>query len=161
MDEFLKSLEEEDSTIAQKPPSKSKHCNELPDDLDAILNDPDFETEIRAPTKPSKLKRCIPKKCTVVHIGKNELSIGQTTCPNIRCMKCDCGVICFDDYEWIGDIEYLFLRNNYPDFDRLQSKLKPTKNSTAYACQCNSVSTRGQAPVNMAKSSLKWFCGSH
>ena len=163
MDEFLKSLDEEVDEIPPKhrPQSKSKKVTELPDDLDAILNDPDFQTEQRATKKPTKLKHNLPKKCTAVYVGSNDLSIGKTSCPNIRCMKCDCGVKSFEDYEWAGEIEYLFLRNNYPDFERLQPKLKSVKGSIAYACQCNSVSTQSQRPVKSVKSSLKWFCGSH
>ncbi|KAL5260969.1 hypothetical protein ACHWQZ_G006867 [Mnemiopsis leidyi] len=166
MDAFLKSLEEEEegSTKSQKQPPKrkTKPVNDpLADDLDSILNDPDFETDRRKSEKPTKLQRNPPKKCSVVYIGKKESPISQVSCPNIRCMKCDCGVVCFNDFDWDGNIEYLFLRNNYPDFERLKSRLKPVKGVFAYACQCNSVSVNKQTSVNSVKNSLKWFCGSH
>ena len=161
LDEFFKSLDEEVDVRPQKQSPKPKPDQQLPDDLDDILNDPAFSTEERETKKPTKLKNSRSKKCTVVYVGQSESSMGQTSCPNMRCTKCDCGFICFNDFEWAGDIEYLFLRNNYPDFERLESKLKPIKGSSAYACQCNSVSVKRQGRINNVKNSLKWFCGSH
>ena len=36
-------------------------------------------------------------------------------CDSIRCTKCDCKVISFNDRTWEGDgVDYLFFRNNYP-----------------------------------------------
>ena len=49
------------------------------------------------------------------------------TCDQLRCTDCDFKVSTFDNFQWKKDTDYLFLRNNMPDFDRLRSKLMPKK----------------------------------
>lgn len=48
-------------------------------------------------------------------------------CDNLRCTKCDFRVIWFDNYAWSPTVNYIFLRNNVPDFFKLQEKLDPEK----------------------------------
>ena len=164
LDDFLNTLEdcEEDTTktiLCKTVPNNKRHTKPTvvtDDDLDDILNDPEFSSDIGTTKKPSYLS--INKKCNVVYLGK---STTQTSCSHTRCSDCDCAVVCFRDHVWTEEVEYLFLRNNYPDFDRMKEKLKSKSDSHAYACQCNSVTVETQLPVKSLKSSLKWFCGSH
>lgn len=44
-------------------------------------------------------------------------------CDKLRCTSCDFNVVILNDYEWHKDCDYLFFRNNIPDFDKLISKL--------------------------------------
>ena len=44
-------------------------------------------------------------------------------CDKLRCTSCDFNVVILNDYEWHEDCDYLFFRNNIPDFDKLKSKL--------------------------------------
>ena len=44
-------------------------------------------------------------------------------CDKLRCTSCDFSVVILNDYEWQKDCDYLFFRNNIPDFDKLKSKL--------------------------------------
>ena len=45
-------------------------------------------------------------------------------CDKLRCTSCDFNVVILNEYEWQGDCDYLFFRNNIPDFDKLKCKLK-------------------------------------
>ena len=47
------------------------------------------------------------------------------TCDKMRCTSCDFKVCSFDNFEWHKDTDYLFLRNNAPDYERLKSHLDP------------------------------------
>lgn len=49
------------------------------------------------------------------------------TCDRLRCTDCDFNVLSFDDVHWASNTDYLFLRNNMPDYQRLKSKLKTKK----------------------------------
>ena len=127
-------------------------------DLESLLSDPDFITGQSASTKPAPLD--VPRtKCSVLNLGAG--SATRRVCANLRCSNCDCAVVCFEGVEWAGEIEYLFLRNNYPDYERMRGKLVARSEARAYACQCESVSVKGHASVKSLKSSLKWFCASH
>lgn len=44
-------------------------------------------------------------------------------CDKLRCTSCDFNVVILTDYEWQADCDYLFFRNNIPDFDKLKRKL--------------------------------------
>ena len=48
-------------------------------------------------------------------------------CDRLRCTDCDFCVCVFHNYAWDSSVDYLFLRNNIPDFDRLKSKLRSRK----------------------------------
>ena len=158
LDEFLTTLEDEEetATVPSRPPNRQIFPDT--DDIDILLNDPTFDLDFtRSQNKPVK-SRIEPKsKCPVVMIGKPG-SAGKRCCTNIRCSKCDCAVVQFQGYAWAGEVEYLFLRNNYPDFSRLEPQLVGRRDSFAYACQCASVTARNQTSVDW---SLKWFCASH
>ena len=49
------------------------------------------------------------------------------TCDRLRYTDCDFNVLSFDDVHWAANTDYLFLRNNMPDYQRLKSKLKTKK----------------------------------
>ena len=49
------------------------------------------------------------------------------SCDKLRCTSCDFFIVMFDNFEWHKDCDYLFFRNNVPDFQRLKSKLTPQK----------------------------------
>lgn len=41
----------------------------------------------------------------------------------------------YDDYKWRGDTDYLFLRNNVPDFGKLKKNLLVKKGNVGYMVQ--------------------------
>ena len=62
-------------------------------------------------------------------------------CDRLRCTGCDFKVCLFDNYKWHSDTNYLFLRNNVPDFAKLKSKLSPSKGKpiwSAWLLSCSS-----------------------
>ena len=63
-----------------------------------------------------QIRSFIPLKC----IFKNSTF---RTCNKLRCTSCDFNVVIYDDFEWQKDCDYLFFRNNVPDFQKLKSKL--------------------------------------
>ena len=45
-------------------------------------------------------------------------------CDQLRCTDCDFQVTSFANLAWDNSVDYLFLRNNYPDASRLKAKLR-------------------------------------
>ena len=44
-------------------------------------------------------------------------------CDRLRCTSCDFQVVWFNDFVWHTRSDYLFFRNNVPDFGRLKKNL--------------------------------------
>ncbi|GFO25319.1 protein c8orf37 homolog [Plakobranchus ocellatus] len=90
-----------------------------------------------AATGVEQSRRCLP-----VYLGGSNESLGlgssvnQRSCDQLRCTSCDFRVCTFDNMAWKKDTDYLFLRNNVPDFDKLKPKLIKKKGWRAYCCQC-------------------------
>jgi len=63
----------------------------------------------------------------LVHTSAVLLAGVFRACDQLRCTDCDFSVLSFDNVHWATNTDYLFLRNNMPDFERLRSKLKPKK----------------------------------
>ncbi|XP_066956806.1 cilia- and flagella-associated protein 418-like isoform X5 [Macrobrachium rosenbergii] len=104
-----------------------------------------------------------PKRCTTPLIGGTSLPLGMTTvatkrsCDQLRCIKCDSPVIFFEGFIWTEDTDYLFLRNNYPDLERLRSHLDSLRGGRAYACQCSFRSV--EEPLSLEEDTeLQWVC---
>lgn len=106
------------------------------------------------------------KKCFPLYLGGSEISFGlssslsERACNNIRCTACDFKVSIFMDFRWDKSTDHIFLRNNMPDFDRLKSKLRSHKGSSAYSCQCHCVSVQFLTAVKKLET-CKWVCGGH
>ncbi|KAK3757982.1 hypothetical protein RRG08_058294 [Elysia crispata] len=117
-------------------------------------------SSVREVSTFEQTRRCLP----VYLGGSNErLGLGSTVnqrpCDQLRCTSCDFRVCIFDDMAWKKDTDYLFLRNNVPDFDKLKSKLIKKKGWRAYCCQCCWRNVLDLAEIT--DTSLKWVCGKH
>ncbi|CAJ1063111.1 protein C8orf37 homolog [Xyrichtys novacula] len=106
------------------------------------------------------------RKCCPVFVGGSSLPNGvgtatsQRSCDQLRCTSCDFRVLMFDDCEWDSSCDYLFLRNNMPDRQKLRAKLKKRRGQRAYACQCSWFST--SEPTDLRdRAQLSWVCGKH
>ncbi|CAK8682500.1 cilia- and flagella-associated protein 418-like [Clavelina lepadiformis] len=168
LDDLLDEIEKDFQENAKNTRSKkSKRTKVVDDDIDDILNDDDVITKSRAPQTTPEAKPTAPPsvKCSVVYLGGGESSPGRATmtckraCDRLRCTSCDFRVEQFNDYEWRSSVDYLFLRNNMPDFKKLLPKLSPKQGSRAYACQCSWTSVRSF--TSLQKFNLKWVCGKH
>lgn len=62
----------------------------------------------------------------------------------------------FDNFEWHSDTDYLFLRNNVPDFHRLKSNLAPKNGVYIYICtkMCTSVCVHCTSILNF---NVYWY----
>ncbi|XP_069576014.1 cilia- and flagella-associated protein 418 [Brachyistius frenatus] len=106
------------------------------------------------------------RKCCPVFVGGSAVTNGVGTatskrsCDQLRCISCDFRVLMFDDSEWDSSCDYLFLRNNVPDRQKLRTKLKKRRGLRAYACQCSRFS--GSEPTDLGdQPQLRWVCGKH
>ncbi|GAB1606756.1 protein C8orf37 homolog [Argonauta hians] len=104
-------------------------------------------------------------KCFPVYLAGSHNPCGlsntskKLSCDKLRCTCCDMKVLFFEDFAWLSSLDYLFLRNNFPNFKKLKAKMKPEKGSRAYCCQCcwqtvNSLTFLKQLDT-------KWVCGQH
>ncbi|KAJ8303136.1 hypothetical protein KUTeg_019532 [Tegillarca granosa] len=100
----------------------------MADDIDDLLD----EVETKFCTKDKKKKASV-SRCFPIYVGNTSLALGRSNsmnkkgCDKLRCTACDFKVITFDNFEWDPETDYLFLRNNVPDFHRLKSNLLPKK----------------------------------
>eukprot|EP00658_Telonema_sp_P-2_P085915 TRINITY_DN9903_c0_g1_i1.p1 TRINITY_DN9903_c0_g1~~TRINITY_DN9903_c0_g1_i1.p1 ORF type:complete len:213 (+),score=24.94 TRINITY_DN9903_c0_g1_i1:146-784(+) len=77
------------------------------------------------------------RKCSSTHLGPEESAgAGIVCCDKLRCNRCDLKVVRFQGYAWSLGTDYLFMRYNYPDWDKLCTNLMPRKASQAYGCGC-------------------------
>ncbi|XP_071957760.1 cilia- and flagella-associated protein 418-like [Antedon mediterranea] len=178
-------LDEVEGKFCKKPSSKapvkytqrSKNKTDLDEDISAIIDDVDEEepsnsTIANFPTttngNENKSSKCSSsfRKCFPVYLGGSSSKMGasssitQKSCDQLRCTSCDFKVVFFDDYVWHSTCDYLFLRNNVPDFQKLKSKLKKEKGTRAYACQCKWKSIKHQLELSIDHE-LNWVCGKH
>ncbi|XP_022107706.1 protein C8orf37 homolog isoform X2 [Acanthaster planci] len=154
--------------------SSSKKLASEDDDLNSMIDD-----IIDGPEPPKTLQRqnsqtsttprttsISQRRCNPVYLGGSadpmglSSAVSQRMCDQLRCTSCDFKIVAFDNYEWDSTCEYLFFRNNVPDFKKLSTKLKKRKGCRAYACQCMWRSVKTVTKVEQDHQ-LKWVCGKH
>ena len=77
-------------------------------------------------------------------------------CVNISCVNCDQKVIKFENSKWDDNIDYLFVRLNFPFKNKLSNKLIKMKNYDSFCCQCYWISTNYSNDINDI--SNNWIC---
>uniref|UniRef100_A0AAX7W0J5 Cilia- and flagella-associated protein 418 n=1 Tax=Astatotilapia calliptera TaxID=8154 RepID=A0AAX7W0J5_ASTCA len=138
---------------ATKP---KRSVNSVTEDIDALLEE--LQEEDCSPFPQPKAEQ-FPKG---PHVEKRlpSQSGGRKSCDQLRCISCDFRVLMFDDCEWDSTCDYLFLRNNMPERQKLGTKLKKRRGLRAYACQCSWISTL--EPTDLRdQPQLRWVCGKH
>ncbi|XP_042320392.1 protein C8orf37 homolog [Sceloporus undulatus] len=106
------------------------------------------------------------KRCCPVYLGGSAApygigtSISQRTCDQLRCTACDFRVSHYDDYQWDKSCDYLFFRNNMPEFSKLRRKMLIKKGARAYACQCTWRSVDQLTDLSTDRQ-LRWVCSKH
>ncbi|KNC50592.1 uncharacterized protein AMSG_00750 [Thecamonas trahens ATCC 50062] len=93
--------------------------------------------------------------------GRTASAAMPRACDRLRCSRCCFAVKAWPDSAWDAGVDYLFLRYNFPDTERIAPMLVPTSaGSTALACQCAwrtvTTPTRLQSGEDLA-----WFCAGH
>nr|XP_022342962.1 protein C8orf37 homolog [Crassostrea virginica] len=173
IDDLLEEVESKFLTKDKKSSKSKSNRKEKRDndyDIDDLLDDIKVEpipktSVVSVPNGTTDFRPASGKKCFPVYLGGSMCSQGmansfsQRTCDKMRCTSCDFKVCSFDNFEWHKDTDYLFLRNNAPDYERLKSHLDPKNGSRAYCCQCSHRSVREL--TKLADPQLKWVCGKH
>ncbi|GFY75239.1 protein C8orf37 homolog [Trichonephila inaurata madagascariensis] len=98
--------------------------------------------------------------CIVVDKSPMLVRLLLIACDSLRCTSCDFKVSIFRDFAWDPSTNYLFLRNNMPDFEKVRSKLKVKRGWCAYGCQCHAMSVNVFMEMKKA-SHVKWVCAGH
>ncbi|XP_044599885.1 cilia- and flagella-associated protein 418 isoform X2 [Equus asinus] len=147
------------------------------DDLDSLINEifeePNFDRKsFKLKSKSSgntSVRASVPglgKSCSPVYLGGSAAPRGigtntsQRACDHLRCIACDFRIVSYDDYMWDKSCDYLFFRNNMPEFHKLKTKLVKKKGTRAYACQC-SWRTIEELTDLQTDHQLRWVCGKH
>ncbi|XP_044280388.1 protein C8orf37 homolog [Varanus komodoensis] len=106
------------------------------------------------------------KRCCPVYLGGSNTPYGigtnfsQRACNQLRCTSCDFRVSHYNDYQWDKSCDYLFFRNNMPEFSKLKTKMLVKKGSRAYACQCTWRSIEELTDLTTDRQ-LRWVCSKH
>ncbi|CAL8290035.1 unnamed protein product [Merluccius merluccius] len=159
------------STNTPKHPRENDRKHSEPEDIDALLEellDADYDGSPGAQNNSLRTNNpsiCfLNHRCRPVFLGGTSVPCGvgslvsQRSCDQLRCTSCDFRVLMFEDQEWDTSCDYLFLRNNMPDVERLRGKLRRSRGRRAYACQCSWFSARDLADLSQ-QPQLRWcFC---
>ncbi|XP_064410492.1 cilia- and flagella-associated protein 418 isoform X2 [Latimeria chalumnae] len=125
------------------------------DDLDSLLEDLFEDDSLDSePVKP------YIKASSNTPIKSSSQLQGKKACDQLRCTACDFRVATFDEYEWDKSCDYLFFRNNMPNFNKLKGKMNRRIGTRAYACQCNWRSIKELTALG-TNQELRWVCGKH
>merc|ERR1711865_1329493 len=105
------------------------------DDLDDLLGDFDC-AELKCASPAQKVVPVVlpsssgppgsKQKCGTVYMGGAndgmgyQDCVGTVCCNKLRCHSCDFPVVVWDNYEWDASADYIFMRYNYPDWEKLQ-----------------------------------------
>ncbi|XP_071325536.1 cilia- and flagella-associated protein 418 [Trachinotus anak] len=168
-------------TDGQRKPSATKPgepTSSIAEDIDALLEElleedhgnspqPKNEPFSKGPQVEKKLSsQSGERRCCPVFVGGSSVTNGVGTatskrcCDQLRCISCDFRVLMFDDCEWDSSCDYLFLRNNMPDRQKLRAKLKKRRGFRAYGCQCSWFFS--SEPTDLRdQPQLRWVCGKH
>lgn len=120
----------------------------------------------QAPTSTSvgdqKKLRCI-KSCISgpsLSRGHKQSSFSRDICcGNLRCIKCNFSVRTYSNAAWDSTVDYMFLRNAFPEDAKLSTKLVVVADGCAYCCQCSwVVATAEQDTKDLG---LSWNCSGH
>nr|XP_045361396.1 cilia- and flagella-associated protein 418 isoform X2 [Camelus bactrianus] len=153
------------------------------DDLDSLINEifeePNFDkkhfklkSKSSGNTSVRASIRGLGKSCSPVYLGGSAVPCGIGTntsqrafsltraCDRLRCVACDFWVVSYDDHRWDRSCDYLFFRNNMPEFHKLKTKLVKKKGTRAYACQCSWRTIEDLTDLQ-TDHQLRWVCGKH
>lgn len=161
---------EEDTRRLTETFKKEENLDNL---IDEIFEEPNFDKKsfkLKSKSSGNTSVRAsiqsLGKSCSPVYLGGTSTPRGvgtntsQRACDRLRCTTCDFWVVSYDDYMWEKSCDYLFFRNNMPEFHKLKTKLVKNKGTRAYACQCK-WRTIEELTDLQREQQLRWVCGKH
>ena len=102
--------------------------------------------------------------CVCVFLGGTDLLPGFTRsiiephfCNNLHCISCDHIVLRFPKSRWKEDVDYMFLRNNYPN--KVDKKIVRKAGWCAFCCQCTKKETN--KTITLGRFDSNWVCRGH
>ena len=106
-------------------------------------------------------------KCSKLYLGGIMLEQGMTessmkprSCSSLKCFQCDKKVHRYANASWNETVDYLFVRNNNTNLDRLREGLDLSPGNCAYSCQCKFITVEAAQDEEVGKD-LNWMCGGH
>lgn len=132
----------------------SGEVDDLLAELDGMMDSPknksSAETRGGAKSSSQKSSSDVEDLLDIVKdVGEPKRQSSET---RIRCTDCDFRVIVFQDRQWKSSADYMFLRNNFPDENKLQKELVSSRGSKAHCCQC-----KAENNVNQNNLPLGWY----
>lgn len=111
-------------------------------------------------------------RCSQVVLGAARCSRGlrasafsPCVCDALLCSQCNFKVLSFADRRWQAAADYLFLRNNMPNRDKLATRLDAAPGAVAYCCQCRSATVAPDEDTRVlvigAAQDPQWICTGH
>eukprot|EP01033_Poteriospumella_lacustris_P010970 gene10970-7807_t len=111
-------------------------------------------------------------RCSQVVLGAARCSRGlrasafsPCVCDALLCSQCNFKVLSFADRRWQAAADYLFLRNNMPNRDKLATRLDAAPGTVAYCCQCRSAAVSPDEDTRVlvigAAQDPQWICTGH
>ena len=120
----------------------SKKSNDLFDDIEDVLNDDVIgidEGDGDHHITHTKCRNVAMNEAKTCH-NPTFISIAISNyCRQIQCLNSDHMVMIFNQYKWHSSVDYLFLRLNFPNRDKLKQKLLRNSTYCGYAYQCQIV----------------------
>eukprot|EP00823_Brevimastigomonas_motovehiculus_P004470 TRINITY_DN2960_c0_g1_i1.p1 TRINITY_DN2960_c0_g1~~TRINITY_DN2960_c0_g1_i1.p1 ORF type:complete len:334 (+),score=88.62 TRINITY_DN2960_c0_g1_i1:74-1075(+) len=153
------------------------HQNDTNDeDLDDLLNSLDNAVSVEGPKlnslvsasrtdsktmKTTTTKALEKRHCYPVYLSAADEDVQRgKACNSLLCTSCDHTVLRIPHCRWSASVDYLFLRNNYPDLHKLRSCLEHSADECSYACQCTSKSVNSITNLS-SQSKSRWICSGH
>lgn len=157
-------LKDQRLSVKNETPRSITNANKRPEyeskedsDIEAILNDMDTQVEFNAhPPTPTRLMPVSDISNGKIRIHGKTKCGGSLQCKSLKCIGCDFRVLRFPGNQFSESIDYLFLRNYYPDEQKLQTRLTKSFSKTAYCCQCWWLTAAKDAQLP-----AKWRCSGH
>ncbi|XP_052572548.1 cilia- and flagella-associated protein 418 isoform X2 [Peromyscus californicus insignis] len=144
------------SRAQEKENLRSTESCKKEDDLDSLINEifeePNFDKK--------SFQKFKSKSSSNTSVRASIQGLSKRACDRLRCVACDFRIVIYNDYMWDKSCDYLFFRNNMPEFHKLKAKLIQKKGARAYACQC-SWRTVEELTDLQADHQLRWVCGKH
>ncbi|XP_055287858.1 cilia- and flagella-associated protein 418 isoform X5 [Moschus berezovskii] len=162
---YLKSPTSTKIALRENNPSKLLEKSRLMSNIDWMRKEK-LKSKSSGNTSVRASIQGLGKSCSPVYIGGSTVPCGigtntsQRACDHLRCIACDFWVESYDDYRWDKSCDYLFFRNNMPEFHKLKTKLVKKTGTRAYACQC-SWRTVEELTDLQTDHQLRWVCGKH
>jgi hypothetical protein len=100
--------------------------------------------------------------------GLKASAFSRSACDSLLCSQCNFKVLVFLHGSWDKSVDYMFVRNNMPNVDKLKAKLithspqSELYNNVAYCCQCQWATVSDERCLTPGNATdPQWICTGH